>query len=251
MTATQGPPTERKSAAWWDALWTRPAGWIGRDVTCQRTVEETLRLLQPELRRLEPGQRLRVLDLGCGHGDLSALLLKDARLDVVAVDLSAEALRQFHARDGVGEPALVRASVYELPFPAGAFDVLVSFGYASAASYEGAAPEVARVLSPGGVAIVDFVSPSLYRWIAAPRATWGWYQRYRDPGNGQYHFGQLGLREHFEMAGLRLERLGYLNAYPPLRQLAAQPWCTALDRALSRVAGGLLSRVLLARLRRV
>ena len=77
--------------------------------------------------------------------------------------------------------SLTRASVYELPFPDAAFDGVVSFGYASAASYEGAEWEVARVLDPGGVAVVDFANPSLYHWLAAPRPTWRWLQRYRAP----------------------------------------------------------------------
>ena len=86
------------------------------------------------------GGRLRVLDLGCGHGDLTPLLLDDSRLEIVALDLSAGALGQFRARLGDRLPerlTLARASVYELPFPDGAFDAVVSFGYASAASYDG------------------------------------------------------------------------------------------------------------------
>src|SRR4051794_10443453 len=132
---------ERKSAAWWDEFWARPLNARGRALTCRRTAEETLRLLSRELRRVPPGGRLRVLDLGCGHGDLTPVLLSDSRLEIVALDLSAAALGQFQARLGGRLPerlTLARASVYELPFQAGTFDVVVSFGYASAASYDGA-----------------------------------------------------------------------------------------------------------------
>lgn len=231
----------------------------GRRLTCQRTAEEALRLLQPEVRPLAAGQTLRVLDLGCGHGDLTPLLLRESRLALTALDLSAAALGRFRARLGSEQNtgplpdrlALVRASVYELPFADGQFDVVVSFGYASAASYAGAEHEVARVLRPGGVAIIDFVSPSLYRWVAAPQATYRWLQRYRDPAQEQYHFGRRGLAAHFGPAGLKLETLRYLNAYPPLERLAGQPWSTSLDRTLSSLAGPLLGRVLLARLRRL
>jgi len=245
---------ERKSAAWWDEFWARPLNARGRALTCRRTAEEALRLLGPELRRVPPGGRLRVLDLGCGHGDLTPLLLADSRLEIVAHDLSAAALGQFRARLGGSLPdrlTLARASVYELPFPHAAFDVVVSFGYASAASYEGAEREVARVLRPGGVAIVDFASPSLYRWLFDFGGTRRWLQRYRDPAQDQYHFGRFGLARHFEPAGLKVEALRYLNAYPPLERLAGQPWCAALDRRLSALAGPALGRVLLARLRRV
>jgi SAM-dependent methyltransferase len=251
--AREQPAGERKTADWWDQFWQRPHGWTGRQLTCQRTVEEALQLLGPELARLQAGRRLRVLDLGCGHGDLTPLLLADSRLEIVALDLSAKALGQFRARLGEQLPdrlTLARASVYELPFADGAFDAVVSFGYASAASYAGAEHEVARVLRPGGVAVVDFVSPSLYRWLAAPQATFRWLQRYRDPQQEQYHFGRRGLREHFGPAGLHLEAIRYLNAYPPLEQLAGRSWSAPLDRALSRTLGPALGRVLVARLRR-
>jgi SAM-dependent methyltransferase len=251
--AAPTPPGERKSAAWWDDFWRRPLAATGRALTCRRTAEEALRLLAPSLARLGPGARLRVLDLGCGHGDLTPLLLAEPRLEVVALDLSAAALGQFRGRLGTSLPErliLARASVYELPFPAASFDAVVSFGYASAASYDGAEREVARVLRPGGVAIVDFVSPSLYRWLVSPLPTWRWLRRYRDTAQAQYHFGRRGLARHFGPVGLRLEAVRYVNAYPPLERLAGQPWCAALDRRLAAWAGPLLGRVLLARLRR-
>lgn len=248
-----GPAPDRKSAVWWDAFWRRPPAATGRALTRRRTAEEALRLLGPALARLPSGRRLRVLDLGCGPGDLTLLLLAEPRLEIVALDLSAAALGQFRAPLAAAPPerlALVRASVYELPFASASFDAVVSFGYASAASYDGAEHELARVLRPGGVAVVDFVSPSLYRWLASPLPTWRWLGRFRDPAQAQYHFGRFGLARHFAPVGLRLEAIRYLNAYPPLERLAAQPWCAALDRALAAAVGPLLGRVLLARLRR-
>jgi len=253
VTENGTPARERKSAAWWDEFWRRPLAATGRSLTCRRTAEEALRLLAPGLDRLAPGHTLRVLDLGCGHGDLTPHLLEDDRLEIVALDLSSAALKQFRGRLGGRLPdrlSLTRASVYQLPFPDGAFDAVVSFGYASAASYEGAEWEVARVLRPGGVAVVDFANPSLYHWLAAPRPTWRWLQRFRDPEQAQYHFGRLGLRQHFGPAGLQLEAMGYVNAYPPLERLAGQPWSASLDRRLAAAAGPALGRVLLARLRR-
>jgi SAM-dependent methyltransferase len=247
------PLRERKSAAWWDEFWGRPLAATGRALTCRRTAEEALRLLAPELDRLASGRPARVLDLGCGHGDLTPLLLEDPRLEIVGLDLSAAALDRFQTRLGRRLPArlgLTQASVYELPFQDGAFDVVVSFGYASAASYTGAEWQVARVLRPDGVALVDFANPSLYHWLAAPGPTIRWLQRYRDPTQAQYHFGRRGLRRHFEPTGLRLDAVRYLNAYPPLERLAGRPWSAALDRRLSSLFGPALGRVLLVRLRR-
>lgn len=245
----------RKSDDWWDRFWRRPPPARGRDLTCRRTAEEALRLLEPTLARSgRDGRPARIMDLGCGNGDLSPLLLRDPRIELVALDVSAEALAQFRARLG-GRPTerlgLVRGDVYRLPCPDGAFDALVSFGYASAASYSGIERELARVLRPGGVAVVDFAHPSLYHWLSAPRATLRWYRRFRDPREGQYHFGRRGVAAHFGPAGLVPERVGYLNAYPPLRMLAGRRWSAALDRHMSRAFGGALGRVLLVRLRRV
>ena len=90
--------SQRKTAAWWDEFWQRPLSATGRALTCRRTAEEALRLLRPALSSLAPGQQLRVLDLGCGHGDLTLHLLRDGRLSIVALDLSAAALAQFGAR---------------------------------------------------------------------------------------------------------------------------------------------------------
>jgi SAM-dependent methyltransferase len=254
-TPSNAPSSEpqRKSAAWWDAFWARPLTATGRALTCRRTAEEALRLLAPALDRASASAPLRLLDLGCGHGDLTPLFLAEPRLSVVALDVSAAALSQFQARRAgrfPGRLEMLRASVYELPFPDGAFDAVVSFGYASAASYDGAEREVARVLRPGGLAIIDFASPSLYHWLGAPGPTLRWYRRFRAASDGTYHFGRFGLPGHFEPAGLHLEAIHYLNAYPPLERLARHPRCATLDRWLARLAGPVLGRVLLACLRR-
>ena len=97
---------------------------------------------------------------------------------------------------------------------------------------------------------MDFANPSLYHWLADPRGTLRWYRQFRSPAHGQYHFGRRGLATHFRAAGLTLEALRYLNAYPPLNAIAAVPGCAAADRLLSRGLGPLLGRVLLAKLRR-
>jgi SAM-dependent methyltransferase len=246
-------PSERKTPAWWDEFWRRPPGSDGRSTTHRRTAEVALALLDPELRR-SSASRFRLLDLGCGTGDITWHLWERPGLEVVALDFSAEALSQA-ARLVIGpEPRpfhLVRGDAYCLPFGDGAFDAVVSFGYASAASYPGVETEVARLLRPGGVAVVDFANPSLYHWLADPRGTLRWYRRYRDPSSGQYHFGRRGVPRHFRPAGLVLETVRYLNAYPPLATVAKLPGCAALDRGLARAFGQTLGRVMVVKLRRL
>jgi SAM-dependent methyltransferase len=192
----------------------------------------------------------RVLDLGCGDGDLTALMARSIRARFVGLDLSARALDACRAAVVDSSVGLVRASAYQLPFADGTFDAVVSFGYASAGSYVGVERELARVLRPGGVAIVDFPSPSLYHWLADMRGTRRWRARFRDPSNEQYHFGRRGIAEHFEPVGLHLEHVDYVGALPPVSIVGGGAACVAADRALSAVAGAAFGRVLLAALRK-
>ena len=148
---------ERKSADWWDDFWRRPLAATGRALTCRRTAEEALRLLAPELVGWRPDTELRVLDLGCGpRRPYAASARRPATGDRRAGSLGGGARRSSGARL---ERAACRERAERLALPGpvstscrsadGTFDVVVSFGYASAASYEGAEWEVARVLRPG------------------------------------------------------------------------------------------------------
>jgi demethylmenaquinone methyltransferase/2-methoxy-6-polyprenyl-1,4-benzoquinol methylase len=99
-----------------------------------------------------------VLDLGCGTGDLTALLAR--RHAAVGVDLSggmlARAQRKLH-----GRAALARASAFALPFAPGAFGGAASaFVLRNLHDLPAALTELARVVRPGGpVALVDITEP--------------------------------------------------------------------------------------------
>jgi len=129
-------------------------------------------LLGPELSRLEaaaigdllgllPGQR--VLDLACGHGRHAGALALRVRI-LVGVDRNAEYLRRAAAARGGGPtPQLARADLRALPFPDGTFDAVYSW-YASLFMYDdpgnvAALAELARVLRPGGRALVHHANP--------------------------------------------------------------------------------------------
>lgn len=97
-------------------------------------------------------ERTRVLDLGSGPGR-DAVPLRNAGLDVVAVDLSMEHARRCRAT-GVD---VVRASARHLPFEDGVFGAVWSMStlmHVPNSVIEHTLGEVRRVLRPGGTAAV-------------------------------------------------------------------------------------------------
>lgn len=160
------------------------------------------RLLGSALRRHAPrparGERLRLLDAGCGTGANARALGELGR--VTAIDLHPRALG-LAARRGLS--ALARASVSALPFRDGAFDVVVSVDvlYHRAVSDDAAAlAELARVCRPGGVVLL---------WLAA-------YEWMRSAHDVVVHTERRYTRRSVEAlarrAGLEVVRAGYANA---------------------------------------
>ncbi|HLG69344.1 MAG TPA: ubiquinone/menaquinone biosynthesis methyltransferase [Chloroflexota bacterium] len=107
---------------------------------------------------LTPGDR--ILDLGCGTGDLLELLA-DARARPTGIDVSAAMLGRAQQRLS-GRALLARGSAFELPFAAGSFQGAVSgFVLRNLRDLEGAMAELARVIAPGGrIALLDATEPA-------------------------------------------------------------------------------------------
>lgn len=115
------------------------------------------------VRRLIPtGARIAVV--GCGGGREFAFLPADAR-EVVGADFSAAMLREAESElallraRGVERTELVQADAARLPFFDGHFDVvlcLASLNYMP--SYREAVVEMARILRPGGVLLINVIN---------------------------------------------------------------------------------------------
>ncbi|WP_250003540.1 class I SAM-dependent methyltransferase [Actinoplanes sp. M2I2] len=96
---------------------------------------------------LLPAGRPRVVDLGAGTGKLTRQI-RERGLEVTAVEPSAGMLDQLR-RSVPGVPAL-KGSAEEIPLPDGSADVVLVAQAWHWVEPERAAPEIARVLSPGG-----------------------------------------------------------------------------------------------------
>jgi len=106
-------------------------------------------------RRVGPPRR--VLDIGCGTGELARLVARHYPASrVVAADFT-RAMLDHAAESSVGRPEggrldFARATALRLPFSDGSFDLVTNaFVARNLADLPAAFREVARVLSPGGV----------------------------------------------------------------------------------------------------
>ncbi len=113
----------------------------------------------------------RVLDLGCGTGELSRLAARHyPRSRVVGADFTRAMLevarRSTRGRPEAGRIEFVEAHAGHLPFPSGRFDaVLSAFVARNLPDLAGAFAEMRRVLAPGGsVLTLEITGP------ASPRA---------------------------------------------------------------------------------
>ena len=172
----------------------------------------------------------RVLDLAAGTGDLSARFsgLAGPGGLVVMTDINSAMLAQGRERmvdEGhLGNVAYLQVDAEAIPFPDGFFDcVTIAFGLRNVTHKEKALSEMARVLKPGGRALVlEFSHPSqrplkalydLYSFKALPmmgRLVARDAESYRYLAESiRMHPDQETLRSMMESAGL--ERCEYHN----------------------------------------
>jgi SAM-dependent methyltransferase len=178
---------------WLFDLWSRvyDAPWAQR-LTYRPEQDEVLR-------RLRDGSPRRVLDLGCGTGQL-ALRIRDAlpHCDVVGCDFSRGMLARAAARG----PALrwVQGDALRLPLRDASFDAAVSTeAFHWFPDPQAALRELHRVLAPGGRLLVALVNPPFEVLSRAAALTSSWVGEPFDwPTRAR-------MRERVEAAGFRVE----------------------------------------------
>jgi demethylmenaquinone methyltransferase/2-methoxy-6-polyprenyl-1,4-benzoquinol methylase len=181
-----------------------------------------------ELTGVREGQR--VLDLAGGTGDLAALLAPKvgARGQIILSDINASMLAvgrgRLVDRGIVGNVRYVQADAETLPFPDNHFDcVTIAFGLRNVTNKDKALASMARVLKPGGRALVlEFskptidaikplydaysfrILPALGKWVANDAAS---YQYLAE--SIRMHPDQETLKQMMESAGF--DRVEYFN----------------------------------------
>jgi len=169
---------------WWSrAMWRLASGWLAGAIRGRRG--------------------LAALDVGCGAGlSLVRLMGHPEIARVVGLEPGPGALRLARRHRGF---RLVQGSALALPFGAGSFDVVTCFDVLQHLPEAGdrlAASEIARVLRPGGLAVV--------------RSNSSGFGPGRSSGGSAYRLGELV--ETLAAPGLIVRRASYANGLPALAQ---------------------------------
>jgi ubiquinone/menaquinone biosynthesis C-methylase UbiE len=141
-----------------------------------------------------------VLEAGCGTGHLSKVLAERYQWRMTALDLASEGLD--YAR-GYGLRELVRGDMTALPFPAAAFDGLISMDvivHLPRGEEGRAVNEFARVVKPGGFLALRVSALNMLR------------SRHSIFGHERQRFTLRRLRQAVEAAGFSVHRATYLNS---------------------------------------
>jgi SAM-dependent methyltransferase len=146
-------------------LWEAHAGWWIEGFTEGADPEYEEQILPLAADQLAAARR--VLDVGCGDGQIARLARATGAELVVGVDPTWNQIRVAAGRGG--GPAYARAGAAALPFAAASFDAVVAcLVFEHIRDVDAAIAEVARVLVPGG-AFVFFLNHPL---IQTPGSGW-------------------------------------------------------------------------------
>ena len=200
------------------------SGWS--EAGLRRRVQLFASLL-PALRLPEGG---RALDLGCGGGTYVRMLAGLGHR-AVGLDYSLPSLRRAMAADPGAKARYAGGEAYALPVCADAFDLVLCIGVLQAlAEPARAVAEMARVLRPGGVAVVEALNGRGVTGLAREAA-----RRARRQPRRVRTFAPREVRRWLHGHGLRVETARAL-CLPPRRipalgaVLDAAPFARAVER---------------------
>lgn len=190
------------------------------------------RALATDLARRRPG---RLLDWGCGWGQVTALL-REQGVEAVAFDYregipapTVEPLERFPEIEAQLSPDPV-----EIPFEDRSFDTVLSCGVLEHVHDPDASlDEIRRVLRPGGTVYVTNL-PNRYSYTERVARLLGLYYHGRLPNDQVYT--RRTARDLLERHGFRIEELRLVHMLPLTLGGPGRPiW--AASRALERIPG--------------
>ncbi len=129
----------------------------------QRKMGESL---QDELRTLGLPKDIKLIDLGCGTGELLRQLEQDGYTSLYGLDLSSSMIEV--AKTKAPSVDFLHAPIESVPVGDSKFDVVISNAAIQWCDTETAACEIARILKPGGHLLLNsFVHGTLRQWDEA------------------------------------------------------------------------------------
>jgi 2-polyprenyl-3-methyl-5-hydroxy-6-metoxy-1,4-benzoquinol methylase len=190
--------------------------------------------LLPEIRGL------RVLDLGCGAGQLARHLAERGAADVIGVDLSERMLALARAERSHPRVTYLRGSIEQAAFPLDRFDLVVSsLALHYVEDYRGLVSRIAGWLVPGGMLVYSTEHPvyltraSAEGWVrdaAGQPAHWT-LDAYAEEGLREEYWFKEGVQKYYRTlatllnglidAGLAIDRV--LEPVPDEAQLLRHP----------------------------
>ena len=192
----------------------------------------SVRYVEELLRREATGRN--VLDYGCGGGQYSLLMAGFAE-HVTGIDISPDSVAECRARaERAGLTSRVTFKVgdcEQLPFPDASFDLVIEAGVLHHLALQNAYAEIARVLRPGGTAVmIEAVAHNpvfaLYRRLT-PHLRTKW-----ETDHILTRQDLLSSSRYFDSVELRFFHLFSLLAVPMRNHAAFGPvlrWLDAID----------------------